>query len=121
MYTNKKKKKTKFLVCVFLRRSYKMIHFQSLLLTVFFLAVIVVKTRFCSCHISSKTLKNEKKITQRNLAELQKFEVLTTIAIVKRAAGCKRDLESYQKKESNFFSIFPLWMDCLLQKIVIYR
>ena len=46
-----------------------------------------------------------KKITQRNLAELQKFEVLTTIAIVKRAAGCKRDLESYKKKKS-FFSFF---------------
>ena len=52
----------------------------------------------------SHFIKNLKK--KLNLAELQKFEVLTTIAIVKRAAGCKRDLESYQKKESNFFFYF---------------
>ena len=52
----------------------------------------------------SHFIKNFKK---NNLTELQKFEVLTTIAIVKRAAGCNRDLESWFKEKNQRFTFSP--------------
>ena len=63
MYTNKKKKKTYsfWFVCFCVAQLQNDPFSKPVTNSFFSLVVIVVKTRFCSCHISSKTLKNEKK------------------------------------------------------------